>query len=151
MHNQTRLLNTVVDDVFVQPYLQQVTNSDRIPTTPPSLQRPRGRRSSTSNNVSPLNGDSPQRIATVFPQMQMDSPNSDNNSPISNFFNTSPSRSSGDSRSLFEGGKRKTKKGRNKKTKRKSNQPLKKIEPKIKRGSCKGRSPCNKSNKNKHK
>lgn len=142
--NETRLLRDVVNDVFVQPYSQPVTNSNRHPTTPPSVQRPRGRRSAPNSNVSSLNNDSPQRI-TAFPQV--DSPSSDNSSPMSNFLNTTPSRSTG-SRSVFEGGKRKTKKGRNKKTKRKSNQPLKKVEPKIKRGSCKGRSPCN---KNKHK
>ena len=145
--NETRLLRDVVDDVFVQPYVQPVTNSNRPPTTPPSVQRPRSRRSAPNSTVSSLNSGSPeitQRI-TAFPQV--DSPSSDNSSPMSNFLNTTPSRSTG-SRSVFEGGKRKTKKGRNKKTKRKSNQPLKKVEPKIKRGSCKGRSPCN---KNKHK
>ena len=100
----------------------------------------KGRRSAPNSNVSSLNNDSPQRI-TAFPQV--DSPSSDNSSPMSNFLNTTPSRSTG-SRSVFEGGKRKTKKGRNKKTKRKSNQPLKKVEPKIKRGSCKVRSICKK-------
>ena len=97
--NETRLLRDVVNDVFVQPYVQPVTNSNRPPTTPPSVQRPRGRRSAPNSNVSSLNSGSPRRTVTNFPEL--DSPSSDNNSPMSNFLNTNPSRSSG-SRSVFE-------------------------------------------------
>ena len=121
--NETRILNNVISDVFVEPVpLPElpVTNSNRFPVTPPRRRGPR--LSAPNSNVSSLNSGSPTRIISNFPQF--DSPNSNLvNSPLQNFSNTTPTTSSsGDrtSRSIFEGGKKKTKKGRNKKTKRKS-------------------------------
>ena len=123
--NETRILNNVVSDVFVQPYLEPqpelpVTNSNRTPATPPRRRGPR--QSAPNSKVSSLNSDSPPtRIIPNFPSVDPSLPSV--NSPMQTFLNTTPTTSidgSETSRSLFEGCKKKTKKGRNKKTKRKS-------------------------------